>query len=215
MIVPPRVRSSGPQHTAAARRLAGARDRQRRLLARIGQGRPTAEDQVSLSVGRASVASCAAWLHWVERSESPEPWADGEWAPRSAVATGSWMALAQPERVSELRGKITTFAWARGLNDTLVADVELATSEALTNVVMHAYRDCDAPGPMTLRVGLDRTAEVLEVGVADSGSGMVPRPDSPGAGLGLSIMVGVADRLDVGPGADGHGTEVSLSFTLR
>ncbi|QEC46342.1 ATP-binding protein [Baekduia soli] len=58
----------------------------------------------------------------------------------------------------------------------------VAVSEALTNVVMHAYTDCSAPGDIELhayRVPDDG----LNITVCDDGRGVRPRADSPGLGL--------------------------------
>jgi len=43
---------------------------------------------------------------------------------------------------------------------------------------------------------------------------MVPRPDSPGLGLGLSIMAQMADEVRVANGHDRPGTTVSMRFSL-
>ena len=86
------ARSDGPEHTSAARRLAGARDEQSRLdglyAAAAGTpGEPLARER--LSAGRAYVASREQWLHWVDEGESLAPWADGEWAPKVVIAAGT------------------------------------------------------------------------------------------------------------------------------
>src|ERR1044072_7778328 len=51
------------------------------------------------------------------------------------------------------------------------------------------------------------------VRVRDTGCGMAPRPDSPGMGLGLSLMGTECDHFEVRC-ADGGGTEVLLRFVL-
>ena len=61
--------------------------------------------------------------------------------------------------------------------------VRLAVSEAVSNVVVHGYRD-RATGTFT--VSIDWGPDELRVVVRDDGCGMQPRPDSPGAGLGLA-----------------------------
>ena len=64
--------------------------------------------------------------------------------------------------------------------------IALAVSEACTNVVMHAYVSAAAPGSLTVEAS-QRNGELV-VAVRDEGQGMLPRPDSPGLGLGLSII---------------------------
>jgi len=76
--------------------------------------------------------------------------------------------------------------------------VALAVSEAVTNAVIHAYRDRapdSEPGEVQVTVTID--GEELLVSVADEGMGMRPRADSPGAGLGLPIIATLADRFEV------------------
>jgi anti-sigma regulatory factor (Ser/Thr protein kinase) len=78
--------------------------------------------------------------------------------------------------------------------------VDLAVSEAVTNVVIHAYSDRDdekQPGRVRLAVWLDDDG--VSIVVADSGRGMSPREDSPGAGLGLGLIATLCDDLQVEP----------------
>ena len=60
--------------------------------------------------------------------------------------------------------------------------VALAVTEAVTNAVMHAYRDRE---PGTVRIFASVGDGALVVIVSDDGPGMTPRTDSPGIGLGL------------------------------
>lgn len=90
--------------------------------------------------------------------------------------------------------------------------VRLAVSEAVTNVVLHAYRGRARAGPVHLLVELSPT--LVRVSVGDEGGGMTPRPDSPGAGLGLPVIASLVDDLGVS-GRDGaSGTEVRMTFAL-
>ena len=56
--------------------------------------------------------------------------------------------------------------------------IGVVVSEAVTNAVLHAYRDRERPGQV--HVSADLHEEGVEVAVADDGLGMRPRPDSPG-----------------------------------
>ena len=245
MTVGGRKRSTGPEHRSAALRLTRARDRQARLVARLAPTACSASAQAQLSAGRADVASCEEWLHWIEQAESLEPWADGEWdpqhpgpaadaaawaaseAPRELVgltsmplddgragAAASWIAPALPLCVGELGARLADFARSRGVEDSIVSDLRLAASEAITNVVHHAYRDRVMPGTVTASVRVDGPEGRLDLDVFDDGVGMSPRPDSPGAGLGLLIIDRLSESMTICPGAGGVGTEVRVVFTL-
>jgi serine/threonine-protein kinase RsbW len=91
--------------------------------------------------------------------------------------------------------------------------VALAVSEAVTNVVIHAYRERDPdtePGEVGVTVTIE--GDELLVSVADEGMGMRPRGDSPGAGLGLPIIATLADRFEVQQRSGG--TRLLLGFRL-
>jgi serine/threonine-protein kinase RsbW len=53
----------------------------------------------------------------------------------------------------------------------------------------------------------------LTVVVHDEGRGMLPRPDSPGLGLGLPLIATLAESLELGTGPDER-TEVRMTFLL-
>jgi len=89
--------------------------------------------------------------------------------------------------------------------------VRLAVSEAVSNVVVHGYRELPR-GAFTLAVETESGA--LRVVVRDSGCGMQPRADSPGAGLGLPLIARIADSFSVTAPPDG-GTEICMTFPLH
>lgn len=86
-------------------------------------------------------------------------------------------------------------------------DVKLAVSEAVGNAVIHAFRGGEA-GTISLRA--HSKGKRLQVTVADDGSGMRPNLDSPGLGLGLSLITRLA--LDVHFDSSDRGTTISMSF---
>ena len=108
------------------------------------------------------------------------------------------------------RRTVREFLRARGADPAQLADVLLAVSEVVTNCVVHGYRD--RPGG---KVALEarHTGDHLVLSVADQGTGMRPRLDSPGLGLGLPLVGRVAERVDI-KAAEGGGTLVSMSFSL-
>ncbi len=68
-------------------------------------------------------------------------------------------------------------------------DVKLAVSEAVSNSVIHAFRD-GAEGTISIRARIERGR--LLVVVADDGTGMRPNLDSPGLGFGISLITKLA-----------------------
>ncbi len=94
----------------------------------------------------------------------------------------------------------------------MLSDLALAVTEAATNAVLHAYRDREEPGAVI--IDAERFADHVRVSVRDEGSGLAPRVDSPGLGLGLGLIAQVADSADVRAPESG-GTEVVMRFNLE
>jgi anti-sigma regulatory factor (Ser/Thr protein kinase) len=103
--------------------------------------------------------------------------------------------------------------WAREhVEDRAVlSDIALAITEATTNVVLHAYRDRDEPGIVEIKA--EDHADHVCIYVLDEGTGLAPRVDSPGLGLGLGLIAQVADSADVRAPETG-GTEVVMRFNF-
>lgn len=116
---------------------------------------------------------------------------------------------AVPASVPVLRAAVAEFVVAAGVAASRVDAVKLAVSEAVTNVVMHAYRGAEKPGEV--RVATVLRNDTIYVTVSDDGIGMMPRLDSPGLGVGLPFIADTADTLDIASGAEG-GTELRMSF---
>ena len=118
---------------------------------------------------------------------------------------------AQPEAAGLARSAAVALADELGVAPEARNSIAVAVTEAVANVVVHAYRGShEGMVEVALRVDDD----CLEVIVSDAGVGMRPRNDSPGLGLGLGLMAALADRFEVTPGATG-GTDVRLAFRLR
>jgi serine/threonine-protein kinase RsbW len=129
------------------------------------------------------------------------------------------LALSYPAvgpAVTEARTQVTRWLHAGGDDALMISDIALAVTEACTNVVVHAYRDrvatADGDVPRFRVIG-DRDADVVKLTVSDWGLGMQPRTDSPGLGLGVSLMAALSDRVVVGAHPNGSGTVVAMSFT--
>ncbi len=89
-------------------------------------------------------------------------------------------------------------------------DVRLAVSEAVTNSVVHAFRERQA-GRISVEAHVAR--DRLVVVVADDGGGMRPNPDSGGLGLGIPLITKLAEdaRFD----SNERGLTVSMSFQAQ
>jgi anti-sigma regulatory factor (Ser/Thr protein kinase) len=115
------------------------------------------------------------------------------------------------DSVPEARNAVAAFAASAGADSELVDAARLATSEAVTNAVVHAYRRRRSGH---IHVASWLVGEELWVLVADDGSGLRPRVDSPGLGLGLSLIAQLCDGLAVVKRANG-GTELRMRFDVE
>jgi serine/threonine-protein kinase RsbW/stage II sporulation protein AB (anti-sigma F factor) len=126
------------------------------------------------------------------------------------MPSSSWTAPAAANSVPELRQAVVDVAYAHGVLDPCLSDIRLAVSEAVSNAVVHAFRG-RADGTVTVSI-ITRDPVWVEVRVTDDGSGMAPRDDSPGIGLGLPLIRHLTDRFEHRRPPDGVGTEVWMRF---
>ena len=117
---------------------------------------------------------------------------------------------ARAENVAVVRHAFGGFAEALSVDEQTLADIKLAVTEACTNVVIHAYED-DEKGDLEVDASIDDRR--LTVVIRDRGRGIVPRPDSPGLGLGLPLIATLAESLELGRDSGDH-TEVRMTFQL-
>ncbi len=97
------------------------------------------------------------------------------------------------------------------LGDERVADIILATDEAMSNCADHAYRIIDHVGSMTLQIGYYAVTTELMVNVIDHGRWLEPNFDvSRARGRGILLMRALADDCTIDGGRDG--TTVCLRF---
>jgi serine/threonine-protein kinase RsbW len=113
------------------------------------------------------------------------------------------------ESVGAARGALVRFAAQAGLSTERLESVRLATSEALTNAVRHAYPDRVGSIHITAAVARDE----LCILIADDGCGLRPHLPRRGLGLGLTLIASLCDELQIATCASG-GTELCLWFTL-
>jgi anti-sigma regulatory factor (Ser/Thr protein kinase) len=110
-----------------------------------------------------------------------------------------------------MRHAIAAFVRRLGADDDVVARVQLAVSEAVTNAVVHAFSELPAPGTLTVSAYAEGGDVLVLVG--DDGAGMAARPDSPGLGIGLPLMTQLTQSLEFRE-RPGGGTEVAMRFSL-
>ena len=113
--------------------------------------------------------------------------------------------------IAPLRRSVLGFASDSGASARR-EDIALAVSEALSNAVLHAYVGRDSPGSMAVEARVD--GDMLEVTVCDDGIGMRPRGDSPGLGLGLSLIVRVTDHVEVDSHDGIPGVRLRMTFVI-
>jgi len=119
-------------------------------------------------------------------------------------------AQARPDCVRPLRDVAETVAREVGCSDKQALAVKLCVSEAVSNVVRHAYPET-APGAVDLSVR--DVGDELEVVVEDHGHGTGPgREHSDYSGFGLAIVSRVANCCTFT--AASGGTTVEMRFPL-
>jgi serine/threonine-protein kinase RsbW len=112
--------------------------------------------------------------------------------------------------VPTARNAVVAFAAAVGLASERLDGLRLAVSEALSNVVLHAYPDNTGE----IRLAASVAGGELCVSIADDGVGLSPRVLGPGLGLGLGLIAHETDELTIAKRAGG-GTELRLRFKLH
>jgi serine/threonine-protein kinase RsbW len=103
--------------------------------------------------------------------------------------------VAEPRTVTLARTVLVEVAEREGVPAPVRSAMALAVTEACANAVRHAYVDADTPGDVEVRAG--KAGGVMTVEVADHGRGMVPRLEGPGLGLGLALIVQMADVVEI------------------
>ena len=123
----------------------------------------------------------------------------------------TWTLSAVNVAPSVARKAVRDFLTVVDLPPRDLDDVLLCVSEAVTNVVIHAYRDQDEPGRVCLRATINNGE--LCISVQDNGTGLQPRLDSPGMGVGLPLISRLATSVDI-HADETTGTEVVMRFLL-
>jgi serine/threonine-protein kinase RsbW len=115
----------------------------------------------------------------------------------------------EPASVTSLRHRAAEFAAAQGAGAALVADVNLAVSEAVTNAVKYA---AETAGQGSIGLAATASDERLEFRITDKGA-RFGKGSKDGLGLGLAIIARLCDDLKIVQ--EGAGTTVLMRFALR
>ena len=116
---------------------------------------------------------------------------------------------ATPESVPAARSSAADFAADAGAPPETVEAVRLAVSEAVTNVVVHAYRGQAGDIHLTAAIA----ARELWVLVSDDGCGHQSPAERPGLGWGLALIAESSRDFLIAERANG-GTELRMRFAL-
>ncbi|MDR0903387.1 MAG: anti-sigma F factor [Ruminococcus sp.] len=121
-----------------------------------------------------------------------------------------------PENERLARIAVSAFISELGPTIAEIAEIKTAVSEAVTNCIVHAYRE--KPGMITLTV--KATSSKVHIRITDRGCGIddvkrameplyTSRPEEERAGLGFAVMESFTDRMTV-KSAPKKGTTVTL-----
>lgn len=123
---------------------------------------------------------------------------------------------AKPEYVGVARLLVAGIARQMNFNEEAVEDIRLATSEACTNIVRHAYEVEDKEENL-IRIVCEIDRNELSIEVSDLGKGMSAqkfeeeacRYEPTEGGLGLSIIKALMDNVEFC-----HDAEIGTRLTI-
>lgn len=140
---------------------------------------------------------------------------------KGAAATDSFKLSFAAKSVNEGFARMVVSAFAARLDPTVseLADLKTAVSEAVTNCIVHAYKDSGGAGEIQLKGAMysDGTV-VIEIkdkgtGIEDVETAMLPMytgdPSGERSGMGFTVMGAFCDSIRVRSKA-GKGTTVVL-----
>lgn len=126
------------------------------------------------------------------------------------------LALCLPAEAGQVpiaRRAVAEYCEGRGLPMPLIDDVKLVTTEACTNVVLHAY-DGESPAERTFEVHVSLEPGVLVLSVNDQGRGIGAPSTNRGLGLGLRLALQLAGGVHTREGSGGLGTRLTMRFAV-
>jgi anti-sigma regulatory factor (Ser/Thr protein kinase) len=127
----------------------------------------------------------------------------------------------KPEYVRTVRRTIADFAESIDMPRSAVEEVEVAASEAVANVVRHAYANLDCKIP-PMRVKLSHKRGRLTVEIIDKGCGFAAPPGDEipdvdlnrDGGLGIILIKCLMDKVSYTSGPSG-GTRIRMTKSAR
>lgn len=122
----------------------------------------------------------------------------------------------RPEFVRTVRRAVADFAQSLDVPESMIAEIEVAASEAVTNIVRHAYDADEAVQP--LRVKCKQRANGLTLEVIDKGRGFNAPPDGVvpdvdldcDGGFGIALIKTLMDRVNYVSTPD-EGTKIRMT----
>ena len=133
-------------------------------------------------------------------------------------ATVTLTIPAKTEYLVVARLALAGIARAVPMDESALADLKLAVTEACGNAVRHAHPSADS----VVQVGFALDGDAIEITVEDEGHGPVPvvppampHPDAlagelPEGGLGLALIDALVDDVEIRNREVGHGTLVLM-----
>ena len=129
--------------------------------------------------------------------------------------------LSRSENEALARSVVSGFLLPLDPDAEELADLRCAVSEAVTNCIVHAYKDSAGIITLTAKAYSDRTVKIT---VSDGGCGIADveqarkplfttLPGEDRCGMGFSIMESFSDKLSVASSV-GKGTKVTMTRTL-
>lgn len=133
--------------------------------------------------------------------------------------------LSKPENIAVIRVAISTLVANLKINLDELMDIKTAVSEAVTNVVEHAYNLEDGMIDVIVNINTLNEESTIEIIIKDYGIGIenieqamvatyTSKPELEHAGLGFTIMETFMDELYIDSTVD-NGTTVKMIKKLR
>ncbi|MEA2194496.1 MAG: hypothetical protein QOG42_930, partial [Solirubrobacteraceae bacterium] len=111
-----------------------------------------------------------------------------------ASRTRRWEVPPDPHHIGVVRGEVTAFAALAGVPPTVLSDLKVAVSDAVTSAVIRAEGDHHAG---RVRVDAEALGDEIVVRVRDGERERAAAPVCPIAGPRLSMIAALAQRFGV------------------
>ncbi|MEV6605848.1 ATP-binding protein [Kutzneria sp. NPDC051319] len=144
----------------------------------------------------------------MDRTDAPG--AEDDAIRASGVDLYGQVGPATGDQLGQVRRSIAQWARGVGADEETVEAIVLATNEALSNVVGHAYPDLT--GDFELRAGYEGRSGRIEVTIRDHGRAKRPTAPDIYHGRGIPLIFAMADQADIVPST--KGTWVRMSWRL-